>query len=94
MVPKLQIIKLKYDNSSAFDDVAFVDMVASRWDFGAASLDGEVARLKTVHVSLFHHSVDVSLVSLRRLRTFQDNGLDICLRYESSDLLLLANLDV
>ena len=94
IVPKLQIIKLKYDNSSAFDDVAFVDMVASRWDFGAASLDGEVARLKTVHVSIFHHSVDVSLVSLRRLRTFQDNGLDICLRYESSDLLLLANLDV
>jgi len=93
IVPNLQTIKLQYYSSSTFDDGAFVDMVASRWDFGGEVIFGRVARLKTVHVVLFHQSVGVNLESIKRLRAFRDGGLDICLRYESLSLSLLSNLE-
>jgi len=94
IIPNLQIIKLQLDDSLTFDDEAFVGMVASRWDFDAAAVNAQVARLKTVHLSLFCHRIDISLESLRRLRAFRDEGLDICLSNESPNPSLLLDSEL
>jgi len=94
VVPNLRTVKLQYDNNSLFNDTVFVEMVASRWDLSAAAVDAQVARLKTVQVSIFHYSpIDVDSESLRRLRVFRDEGLNISLRNECLNLSLLPDME-
>jgi hypothetical protein len=97
IVPDLQTIKLQYIDSHIFDGGAFVDMISSRWNFDVVAAGDRKARLKTAHVSIFHRSKTVTISSeetLRRLRTFRDEGLDIRVFEEQSNLSLLSNVDV
>ena len=90
IIPNLRTIILQYYNDLTFDDEAFVDMIASRWKFDATASGGQIARLQTVHVSIFRHSGVVSSKEmLGCLRAFRGEGLDICLRAESCCLSLL-----
>jgi hypothetical protein len=89
IAPNLQIIKLQYGNDSSFDDRAFVDMVASRWRLDAGAVDGQIARLRTAQVSIFHH-VAINPDSLQRLAAFRNEGLYISIRDESLNRSLLS----
>jgi hypothetical protein len=81
LAPKLRIIDVRYH--SDFDDLAFINMIESRWRLDSHMDDREVTveRIKKVKVTesrdwIVYDPEDPLAEALKRLASFREEGLE------------------